>query len=293
MRTQQDSSLTGTIFGSESAFPPFFFLPLPPSFPFAPLSPFGLPPAQRERKIAVTHALQFIHRVTISSSTEFTQWVLVSGGKLTRWVVLSYTKWFVLSSYTETCIAKFTPISCGDIIHWTKTSKEDWLLIQAPTHMHTLTSRTIILSPQQQTLKLHTDFKTGHEVCIPPASHSGSTFTVLNVDFLETNHLFPSQYYLRLKAILTTRDTTEGLKSKSKSCALGHQGYRWSQLTFHSLNSGFLDTNHTHAADMISSIQLLAILMYLLQFEVKAILTTTVVGATNVIFELTILNHKR
>ena len=64
--TQQDSSLTGTIFGSESAFPPFFFLPLPPSFPFAPLSPFGLPPAQRERKIAVTHALQFIHRVTIS-----------------------------------------------------------------------------------------------------------------------------------------------------------------------------------------------------------------------------------
>ena len=179
MRTQQDSSLTGTIFGSESAFPPFFFLPLPPSFPFAPLSPFGLPPAQRERKIAVTHALQFIHRVTISSSTEFTQWVLVSGGKLTRWVVLSYTKWFVLSSYTETCIAKFTPISCGDIIHWTKTSKEDWLLIQAPTHMHTLTSRTIILSPQQQTLKLHTDFKTGHEVCIPLASHSGSTFTVL------------------------------------------------------------------------------------------------------------------
>ena len=121
----------------------------------------------------------------------------------------------------------------------------------------------------------------------------GVALQFLSVDFLETNHLFPLQYYLRLKAILTTRDTTEGLKSKSKSCVLGHQGYRWSQLTFHSLNSGFLDTNHTHAADMISSIQLLAILMYLLQFEVKAILTTTVVGATNVIFEPTILNHKR
>ena len=132
---------------------------------------------------------------------------------------------------------KVHPLSCADFIHWTRTSKEDRLLIQAPpnppTHLHALASNnTQALSPQQQRLKLHTDFKTGHEVVFH-LHHTVGVPAQFSLRFPGYKPLVPFTLIVEVKGhpnhkrhyrrpeeqVLHTLDTRMYIKSNSPSIA--------------------------------------------------------------------------